>query len=73
MLDDSDGELGLGVPEISILRRLDRNGEGEYRLAGARCRLVDVIELLSDTGPRQGDALGHLAGPGRVDRHLQAA
>src|ERR1700735_3883088 len=50
VLDDSEGELGLGTPEISIVRRLHRTGEGEYRLAGARCRLVDVIELLSDTG-----------------------
>ena len=44
VLDDSDGTLGLGMPEVSIVRRLDRTGEGEYRLAGARCRLVDVIE-----------------------------
>ena len=36
--------------EISIVRRLDRDGEGEYRLNGARCRLVDVIEVLSDSG-----------------------
>jgi len=50
VLDDSAGRLGLGVPEVSIVRRLDRGGEGEYRLAGARCRLVDVIEVLSDTG-----------------------
>src|SRR6201995_4301855 len=50
VLDDSDGTLGLGVPEIAIYRRLDRSGDGEYRLSGAKCRLVDVIELLSDTG-----------------------
>src|SRR5579862_4581731 len=50
VLDDSEGMLGLGAPEVSIVRRLDRGGEGEYRLAGARCRLVDVIEVLSDTG-----------------------
>jgi chromosome segregation protein len=50
VLDDSEGQLGLGAPEVSIVRRLDRSGEGEYRLAGARCRLVDVIEVLSDTG-----------------------
>src|SRR6201992_1671595 len=50
VLDDSEGRLGLGAPEVSIVRRLDRAGEGEYRLAGARCRLVDVIEVLSDTG-----------------------
>ncbi len=40
----------LDFSELSILRRLDRSGEGEYRLNGARCRLVDVIEALSDTG-----------------------
>jgi chromosome segregation protein len=44
--DDSE----LETPELSIVRRLDRAGEGEYRLNGARCRLVDVIEALSDTG-----------------------
>ncbi|HEY7620824.1 MAG TPA: AAA family ATPase [Solirubrobacteraceae bacterium] len=50
VLDNADGEIDLPVGEISILRRLDRSGEGEYRLNGARCRLVDVLELLSDTG-----------------------
>ncbi|MFL5816170.1 MAG: chromosome segregation SMC family protein [Conexibacter sp.] len=50
ILDNSDGTLGLDFSEISILRRLDRSGDGEYRLNGARCRLVDVLELLSDTG-----------------------
>ncbi len=50
VLDNGDGEIDLPVGEISILRRLDRSGEGEYRLNGARCRLVDVLELLSDTG-----------------------
>jgi chromosome segregation protein len=50
VLDNSDGTVALPVSEISILRRLDRSGEGEYRLNGARCRLVDVIEVLSDTG-----------------------
>src|SRR5580704_6317267 len=50
VLDNSDGTVALPVSEISIMRRLDRSGEGEYRLNGARCRLVDVIEVLSDTG-----------------------
>jgi chromosome segregation protein len=50
VLDNSDGTVALPVSEISILRRLDRSGEGEYRLNGARCRLGDVIEVLSDTG-----------------------
>ncbi len=50
VLDNSDGAIALPLSEISIVRRLDRNGEGGYRLNGARCRLTDVIETLSDTG-----------------------
>jgi len=50
VLDNSDGTIDVPLSEISIVRRLDRSGEGEYRLNGARCRLVDVIEMLSDTG-----------------------
>jgi chromosome segregation protein len=50
VLDNSDGTVDLPVGEISILRRLDRSGDGEYRLNGARCRMVDVLEVLSDTG-----------------------
>src|SRR5207248_5072977 len=65
VLDDSDGTLALGTPEVSIVRRLDRNGEGEYRLAGARCRLVDVIEVLSDTG--LGKEMHSVISQGRVE------
>jgi chromosome segregation protein len=50
VLDNSDGAVDLPLGEISILRRLDRSGDGEYRLNGARCRLVDILEVLSDTG-----------------------
>ncbi|HEX3391913.1 MAG TPA: AAA family ATPase [Solirubrobacteraceae bacterium] len=50
VLDNSDGTVDVPLSEISIVRRLERSGEGEYRLNGARCRLVDVIEVLSDTG-----------------------
>jgi chromosome segregation protein len=65
VLDDSEGILGLGAPEVSIVRRLDRTGEGEYRLAGARCRLVDVIEVLSDTG--LGKEMHSVISQGRVE------
>ena len=50
VLDNSDGGVELPLSEISIVRRLDRAGEGGYELNGARCRLTDVIEMLSDTG-----------------------
>jgi len=65
VLDDSEGMLGLGAPEVSIARRLDRAGDGEYRLAGARCRLVDVIEVLSDTG--LGKEMHSVISQGRVE------
>ena len=73
VLDNSDGTVDLPLSEISIVRRLDRAGEGGYRLNGARCRLTDVIEVLSDTGLGKEHAFGHLPGPGRGDRDLQAA
>src|SRR5215208_2678222 len=50
ILDNASGAVDLPAGEISILRRLNRAGEGEYRINGARCRLTDVLELLSDTG-----------------------
>jgi chromosome segregation protein len=65
VLDNSDGTVALPLTEISILRRLHRSGEGEYRLNGARCRLVDVIEVLSDTG--LGKETHSVISQGRVD------
>ena len=47
---ENAGTLSSEFSEISIVRRLGRDGEGEYRLNGARCRLVDVLEVLSDSG-----------------------
>src|SRR5277367_1382693 len=64
VLDDGEGVLGLG-PEISILRRLDRSGEGEYRIGGAKCRLIDVLEVLSDTG--LGKEMHSVISQGRVE------
>jgi chromosome segregation protein len=71
ILDDSDagGPDRPGAPsgfsEISIARRLERSGEGGYRLNGARCRLVDVAEVLSDTG--LGREMHSVVSQGRVE------
>ncbi|HLH65458.1 MAG TPA: AAA family ATPase [Solirubrobacteraceae bacterium] len=65
VLDDSEASLGLGASEIAITRRLSRDGEGEYRMGGARCRLGDVIELLSDTG--LGREMHSVISQGRVE------
>ncbi|HEY6761984.1 MAG TPA: AAA family ATPase, partial [Baekduia sp.] len=65
VLDNSDGTVDLPVGEISILRRLDRSGDGEYRLNGAKCRMVDVLEVLSDTG--LGKEMHSVVSQGRVE------
>ncbi len=62
VIDNGGGE---GFSEISIVRRLERSGEGEYRLNGARCRLVDVIDTLSDTG--LGKEMHSVVSQGRVE------
>src|SRR5436309_13616625 len=65
VLDNGDGSLDSDFSEISIVRRLDRGGDGEYRLNGARCRLVDVLEVLSDTG--LGKEMHSVVSQGRVE------
>src|SRR4051794_33515549 len=65
VIDNADGGLASEFSEISILRRLDRDGDGEYRLNGARCRLADVIEVLSDTG--LGKEMHSVVSQGRVE------
>jgi chromosome segregation protein len=66
VIDNSDGGIdGTEFSELSIVRKLDRDGEGEYRLNGARCRLADVIEVLSDTG--LGKEMHSVVSQGRVE------
>ncbi|MEA2303912.1 MAG: chromosome segregation protein [Solirubrobacteraceae bacterium] len=65
VIDNGDGAIDLPLGEISIVRRLDRSGDGEYRLNGARCRLVDVLEVLSDTG--LGKEMHSVVSQGRVE------
>src|ERR671914_765492 len=64
VLDNATGAVDLPAGEISIVRRLNRAGEGEYRVNGARCRLTDVLELLSDTG--LGKEMHSVVSQGRV-------
>src|SRR5688572_4185967 len=65
VIDNGDGAIDLPMGEISISRRLDRSGDGEYRLNGAKCRLVDVLEVLSDTG--LGKEMHSVVSQGRVE------
>lgn len=65
ILDNSDGGVNVPFSEISISRKITRDGEGEYRLNGAKCRLSDVMELLSDTG--LGKEMHSVISQGRVE------
>src|ERR1044072_7604240 len=49
VIDNSDGRAPPESSDISGQRRLDRSGDGVYRLNGARRRLADVTDVLSDT------------------------
>jgi chromosome segregation protein len=49
-IDNSDGALPIDYTEVSITRRMFRDGASEYEINGDRCRLMDVQELLSDSG-----------------------
>jgi chromosome segregation protein len=64
VLDNADYAVDLPLSEISVVRRLNRAGEGEYRVNGAKCRLTDVLELLSDTG--LGKEMHSVVSQGRV-------
>ncbi len=65
VFDNDDGRLESDFRELSILRRVSRDGEGEYRINGARCRLVDVIEVLADSG--LGKEMHSVLSQGKVD------
>jgi chromosome segregation ATPase len=65
VIDNSDGRAATEFSEIAVERRLDRSGEGGYRLNGARVRLADVIEVLSDTN--LGREMHSVISQGRVE------
>ncbi len=64
-IDNSDGRAASEFSEICIQRRLDRAGDGGYRMNGARCRLVDVVETLADTN--LGREMHSVISQGRVE------
>jgi chromosome segregation ATPase len=64
-IDNSEGRAATELSEIAVKRTLDRSGDGGYRLNGARCRLVDVTEVLSDTN--LGREMHSVISQGRVE------
>lgn len=70
-IDNSDGALPIEYAEVTISRTLFRNGASEYAINGQSCRLLDVQELLSDSG--LGREMHVIVGQGRLDTVLQAS
>ncbi len=70
-IDNADGALPIEYSEVTISRTLFRNGASEYAINGDTCRLLDVQELLSDSG--LGREMHVIVGQGRLDSVLQAS
>ncbi len=70
VIDNSDGALPIEYAEVQISRTLFRNGGSEYAINGESCRLLDVQELLSDSG--LGREMHVIVGQGQLDSVLQA-
>jgi chromosome segregation protein len=64
-IDNSDGRAATEFSEIAVERRLDRSGDSGYRLNGARARLADVTDVLSDTN--LGREMHSVISQGRVE------
>jgi len=69
-IDNSDGALPIDYTEVTISRTMFRNGGSEYAINGTACRLLDIQELLADSG------IGHemhvIVGQGQLDAVLRA-
>ena len=69
-IDNSDGALPIDYTEVTISRTLFRNGGSEYAINGQACRLLDIQELLSDSGI--GREMHVVVGQGQLDSVLSA-
>src|SRR3984885_3605771 len=69
-IDNHDGALPIEYAEVSITRRMFRDGASEYEINGASARLLDIQELLSDSGI--GREMHVIVGQGQLDSVLQA-
>ncbi|WP_176358167.1 chromosome segregation protein SMC [Mycobacterium persicum] len=69
-IDNSDNALPIEYTEVSITRRMFRDGASEYEINGSSCRLMDVQELLSDSGI--GREMHVIVGQGKLDEILQS-
>ena len=70
VIDNSSGVIPVPMTEIEVSRAIFRSGDSEYRIGGQVVRLLDVQELLSETGI--GRALHTVVGQGQLEEVLQA-
>ncbi|QEO16292.1 AAA family ATPase [Agromyces intestinalis] len=70
-IDNTDGALPIEYSEVTISRTLFRSGQSEYAINGEQCRLLDVQELLSDSG--LGREMHVIVGQGQLDQVLHAS
>jgi chromosome segregation protein len=69
-IDNTARRLPVDLNEVAITRTLFRTGESEYAINGAECRLLDIQELLSDSGVGRQQHV--VVGQGQLDSVLQA-
>ncbi|WP_277454951.1 chromosome segregation protein SMC [Janibacter sp. DB-40] len=69
-IDNTDGALPIDYSEVTISRTMFRNGGSEYAINGTSCRLLDIQELLSDSGI--GREMHVIVGQGQLDAVLRA-
>ncbi|AKK09144.1 chromosome segregation protein SMC [Corynebacterium testudinoris] len=69
-IDNSDGALPIEYSEVSLTRRMFRDGASEYEINGAKARLMDIQELLSDSGI--GREMHVIVGQGRLAQILES-
>jgi chromosome segregation protein len=69
-IDNSDGALPIEYAEVTLTRIMFRNGGSEYQINGDTCRLLDIQELLSDSGI--GREMHVIVGQGQLDSVLHA-
>ncbi|MFD9357494.1 AAA family ATPase, partial [Streptomyces sp. NPDC060031] len=69
-IDNSDGALPIDYAEVTLTRIMFRGGSSEYQINGDTCRLLDIQELLSDSGI--GREMHVIVGQGQLDSVLHA-
>ena len=69
-IDNTDGALPIDYTEVTISRTMFRSGGSEYAINGTPCRLLDVQELLSDSGI--GREMHVIVGQGQLDTVLRS-